>query len=151
PSRMRWRSWLKFEETRPPVQPADFACCRQVRLESSRTEHGPRKPTRAQNRPASKRFLGRNAPDVKQMQPPFTVKGVVPGWSAGPDLRCAIAHRGTSRFRVRCFASPRNDGLRPSAADHPDLFWLALQAIGPDFGSNFSVQHLFQPGQGLGY
>jgi hypothetical protein len=27
-----------------------------------------------------------------------------------PDLRCAIAHRGISRFRVRCFASPRNDG-----------------------------------------
>src|SRR5579872_2186220 len=23
---------------------------------------------------------------------------VVPGWSEGPDLRCAIAHRGTSRF-----------------------------------------------------
>src|SRR6266481_6320071 len=35
---------------------------------------------------------------------------VIPGWSAGPDLRCAIAHRGISRFRVRCFASPRNDG-----------------------------------------
>src|ERR1700724_4868353 len=29
-----------------------------------------------------------------------------------PDLRCAIAHRGISKFRVRCFASPRNDGLR---------------------------------------
>src|SRR6266436_7501047 len=28
-----------------------------------------------------------------------------------PDLRCAIAHRGISRFRVRCFASPRNDGV----------------------------------------
>jgi predicted membrane metal-binding protein len=26
------------------------------------------------------------------------------------NLRCAIAHRGISRFRVRCFASPRNDG-----------------------------------------
>src|SRR5712675_3297310 len=34
---------------------------------------------------------------------------VIPGWSAGPDLRCAIAHRGISRFRVRCCASPRND------------------------------------------
>src|SRR5450756_1482256 len=45
----------------------------------------------------------------------------IPGWSAGPDLRCAIAHRGISRFRVRCgachraalradpLASPRND------------------------------------------
>src|ERR1700730_4715334 len=30
---------------------------------------------------------------------------------SGPDLRCAIAHRGSSRFRVRCFASPRNDGV----------------------------------------
>src|SRR5471032_2047885 len=26
-----------------------------------------------------------------------------PGWSEGPDLRCAIAHRRTSRFRVRCY------------------------------------------------
>jgi hypothetical protein len=49
-------------------------------------------------------------------------ESVIPGWSAGPDLRCAIAHRGISRFRVRCgachraalcadpLASPRNDG-----------------------------------------
>jgi hypothetical protein len=29
-----------------------------------------------------------------------------------PDLRCAITHRGISRFRVRCFASPRNDVLQ---------------------------------------
>src|SRR5450631_3313259 len=60
---------------------------------------------------------------------------VIPGWSqrvgalrrpmtgSGPDLRCAIAHRGISRFRVRCgachraalradpLASPRNDGV----------------------------------------
>ena len=36
---------------------------------------------------------------------------VIPGWSEGPDLRCAIAHRGIWRFRVRCYASPRNDGL----------------------------------------
>src|ERR1700730_10331179 len=48
---------------------------------------------------------------------------VIPGWSAGPDLRCAIAHRGISRFRVRSgachraalraepLASPRNDGV----------------------------------------
>src|SRR5258705_10973111 len=34
---------------------------------------------------------------------------VIPGWSEGPDLRCAVAHRGISRFRVRCCASPRND------------------------------------------
>jgi hypothetical protein len=37
---------------------------------------------------------------------------VIPGWSEGPDLRCAIAHRGISRFRVRCFASPRNDDVK---------------------------------------
>jgi hypothetical protein len=48
---------------------------------------------------------------------------VIPGWSqrvgalrrpmtgSGPDLRCAIAHRGISRFRVRCSASPRNDSV----------------------------------------
>src|SRR6266550_4253977 len=35
---------------------------------------------------------------------------VIPGWSEGPDLRCAIAHRGILGFRVRYFASPRNDG-----------------------------------------
>jgi len=33
---------------------------------------------------------------------------VIPGWSEGSDLRCAIAHRGIPGFRVRCFASPRN-------------------------------------------
>jgi hypothetical protein len=43
----------------------------------------------------------------RRSNPPF----VIPGWSEGPDLRCAIAHRGISRFRARCFASPRNDGL----------------------------------------
>src|SRR5712692_3710991 len=26
---------------------------------------------------------------------------VIPGWSRGPDLRCAIAHRGISRLRGR--------------------------------------------------
>src|ERR1022692_493631 len=31
---------------------------------------------------------------------------VIPGWSEGPDLRCAIAHRGISRFRVRAIARP---------------------------------------------
>jgi hypothetical protein len=64
-----------------------------------------------------------------------TASNVIPGWSqrvgalrrpmtgSGPDLRCAIAHRGISRFRVRCgachraalradpLASPRNDGV----------------------------------------
>src|SRR5205085_7682295 len=50
---------------------------------------------------------------------------VIPEWSEGPYLICAIAHRGISRFRhsgmvqrtisgissfrVRCFAPPRND------------------------------------------
>jgi hypothetical protein len=44
---------------------------------------------------------------------------IVDGASA-PDLRCAIAHRGISRFRVRCFASPRNDGAshRPTTSRH---------------------------------
>jgi hypothetical protein len=37
----------------------------------------------------------------RRSNPPF----VIPGWSEGPDLRCAIAHRGISRFRARCFAS----------------------------------------------
>src|ERR1700730_17409882 len=37
------------------------------------------------------------------------LSAVIPGWSEGPDLRCAIAHRGISRFRVRVFDAPRND------------------------------------------
>ena len=37
---------------------------------------------------------------------------VISGWSEGPDLRCAIADRGISRFRVRIFDAPRNDGLK---------------------------------------
>src|SRR6266436_1632591 len=56
---------------------------------------------------------------TRRSNPPF----VIPGWSEGPDLRCAIAHRGISRFRARCgachraalcadpLASPRNDGV----------------------------------------
>ncbi len=55
---------------------------------------------------------------------------VIPGWSEGPDVRCAIAHRGISRFRARCgachraalcadpLASPRNDG-----------FWIASRSL----------------------
>jgi len=39
----------------------------------------------------------------------LTITAVIPGWSEGPDLRCAIAHRGISRFRVRIFDAPRND------------------------------------------
>ena len=31
---------------------------------------------------------------------------VIPGWSEGPGHRCAIAHRGISRFRVRANARP---------------------------------------------
>src|SRR5215207_9622320 len=31
---------------------------------------------------------------------------VMPGWSEGPDLRCAIAQRGISRFRVRATRAP---------------------------------------------
>src|SRR5712671_5789608 len=57
---------------------------------------------------------------------------VIPGWSEGPDVRCAIAHRGISRFRARCgachraalcadpLASPRNDG-----------FWIASLSLSP--------------------
>src|ERR1019366_8833874 len=32
--------------------------------------------------------------------------------AVAPDLRCAIAHRGILGFRVRCSASPRNDGFK---------------------------------------
>src|SRR3954447_14681216 len=58
---------------------------------------------------------------------------VIPGWSEGPDLRCAIAHRGISRFSdvqlhigVRCCASPRNDKSLP--INDPALVAVKLQA-----------------------
>jgi len=63
------------------------------------------------------------------------------GGALAPDLRCAIAHRGISRFRVRCFASPRNDGLtrttfmasihKDIAIDaHPGDVWAAVRDFG---------------------
>jgi hypothetical protein len=36
---------------------------------------------------------------------------VIPGRRVSVELRCAIAHRRISRFRVRIFDAPRNDGL----------------------------------------
>src|SRR6266699_3539919 len=49
----------------------------------------------------------------------FGLGFVIPGWSGGPDLRCAIAHRGISRFRVRVFDAPRNDEVYlRNALDH---------------------------------
>src|SRR5260370_42174481 len=50
---------------------------------------------------------------------------VIPGWSEGPDLRCAIAHRGISRFRVRVFDGPRNDS--GPALFHERARWLHVQ------------------------
>src|SRR2546428_320581 len=59
---------------------------------------------------------------------------VIPGWSEGPDLRCAIAHRGISRFRVRVFDAPRNDGSTATAARwrrRATLWWPRRRAGGP--------------------
>src|SRR5213080_224497 len=42
--------------------------------------------------------------------PAWRNRYVIPGRVEDANLRCAIAHRGISRFRVRRFASPRNDG-----------------------------------------
>src|SRR6266850_4254153 len=57
---------------------------------------------------------------------------VIPGWSEGPDLRCAIAHRGIARFsdvqsniQVRCFASPRNDDGTETAMSVTRKAWMA--------------------------
>src|SRR5712691_12728001 len=49
---------------------------------------------------------------------PIFIGFVIPGWSEGPDLRCAIAHRGISRFRVRRVASPLNDDLNGETHYH---------------------------------
>src|SRR5204863_9135860 len=74
---------------------------------------------------------------------------VIPGWSEGPDRRCAIAHRGISRFRVRRCATPRNDGptqrLRPPlqqpqpAAFVPYLLTVAdaIDRTGPVIGNEY--------------
>jgi len=43
---------------------------------------------------------------------------VVPGWSEGPDLGCALAHRGIPGFRVRCGACYRA-GRRPDPLASP--------------------------------
>jgi hypothetical protein len=44
------------------------------------------------------------------------IDAVIPGRVDDANLRCAIAHRGISRFRVRCFASSRNDDYSDSGA-----------------------------------
>src|SRR5436190_23686472 len=41
---------------------------------------------------------------------------VIPGWSEGPDLRCAIAHRGIPRFRARAARPGMTTSLRIPAA-----------------------------------
>jgi hypothetical protein len=51
-------------------------------------------------------------PARAEIDPEAIGRSVIPGWSEGPDLRCAIAHREISRFRDRCYASRRNDGLQ---------------------------------------
>src|ERR1700716_3592717 len=64
---------------------------------------------------------------------------VIPGWSEGPDLRCAIAHRGISRFRVQRFALPRNEWclLRERTR------WLQVQRVGVDLvaGARIDLGH----------
>src|SRR3981081_1083642 len=64
---------------------------------------------------------------------------VIPGWSEGPDLRCAIAHWGISRFRVQRFALPRNDWclLRERTR------WLQVQRVGVDLvaGARIDLGH----------
>jgi hypothetical protein len=64
---------------------------------------------------------------------------VIPGWSqrvgalrrpmtgSGPDLRCAIAHRGILGFRVRCGACHRA-ALRadPLASPRNDVVWIVV-------------------------
>src|SRR6266478_2475418 len=44
----------------------------------------------------------------------FNEGAVIPGRFEDANLRCAIAHRGISKFRVRCFASPRYDAMGAS-------------------------------------
>ena len=66
---------------------------------------------------------------------------VIPGWCVSTDLRCAIAHRGISRFRVRCFASPRNDDLWIASlrSIRPTL------ALSPPFARSEATKHPHLP------
>src|SRR6478736_6111242 len=50
--------------------------------------------------------------DFKQPTIVHSCRALFGDGALAPDLRCAIAHRGISRFRVRYFASPRNDRPR---------------------------------------
>jgi len=59
-----------------------------------------------------------------------------------PDLRCAIAHRGISRFRVRCFASPRNDGYPVIGRRFTPTRWLAITEIRDDCPPKFRAHNL---------
>src|SRR5450756_3214715 len=69
---------------------------------------------------------------------PGMASPVIPGWSEGPDLRCAIAHRGISRFRVRCGACHRTAlGADPVASPRNDGGWVY-------FGCSFSAAELMQ-------
>src|SRR5882757_5025468 len=59
---------------------------------------------------------------------------VIPGWCVAPDRRCAIAHRGISRFRVRCGTCYRariraTRWHRPGMTDvNFNRRWLAIMA-----------------------
>ena len=39
---------------------------------------------------------------------------------------------------------------KPSGRDRPDRLWLCLLPMAAQFGCDLGIQHLFQPGQGLG-
>src|SRR5262249_9079192 len=63
-------------------------------------------------------------------------RAVIPGWSEGPDLRCAIAHRGISRFPVRLGACHRAR-VRATRWSRPGM---TLAYIIPDSSSSaFSI------------
>src|SRR6266403_5629848 len=59
---------------------------------------------------------------------------VIPGWSEGPDLRCAIAHRGIPRFLVRSFSlAPRNDPQESEKPRRYAAFYLRSKIRGDAF------------------
>src|SRR5713101_8008257 len=59
--------------------------------------------------------------------------------------RCAIAH-----LRSGPADHPGMTAKKPSRRDRQDRLWLRLLAMATQFSRDFGVQHLFQPGQGLG-
>ncbi len=101
------------------LQPTTTATTVRVRDGKTLTTDGPFAETREriwmQRWPLPRGFRARGSARSRSGRFGFITNGkaVIPGWSEGPDLRCAIAHRGISRFRVRPSDAPERQPVAP--------------------------------------